>query len=234
MMDLKEQWAMQLRGFQLAEEHRVRDLRKLGREDWLGQMHRVHGVREPSAWLFQAALNLQRALWAEGLEFCFIGGIALQRWGEVRQTDDIDLTLWCPLGEEERVVESLGKTITSREQDVWRMARTARMYLGRSESGQGVDASLAFMPYERGMLNRAVDVDFGLEEPLHCCSAEDLAITKTVAGRGQDWVDLKRIIQRSGRAIDWEMVYRELEPLLEMTEQPESMERLRGIVAAER
>ncbi|MFT7552897.1 MAG: hypothetical protein ACI9BV_003226, partial [Rhodothermales bacterium] len=140
----------------------------------------------------------------EGLEFCFIGGLALQRWGEVRQTDDIDLTVWCPLGEEQRVVESPGKTITSREPDVWRMAKSARMYLGRSESGQRVDAALAFMPYEPGMLDRAVDVDFGIEEPLHCCSAEDLAITKTVAGRGQDWVDLKRIIQRSGRAIDWD------------------------------
>ncbi|MFT5517337.1 MAG: hypothetical protein ACI80V_003480, partial [Rhodothermales bacterium] len=27
MMDLKERWAMQLRGYQLAEEYRVRDLR---------------------------------------------------------------------------------------------------------------------------------------------------------------------------------------------------------------
>lgn len=59
-------------------------------------------------------------------------------------------------------------------------------------------------------------------------------ILKTVAGRGQDWVDLKRITQRSGRAMDWELVLRELEPLLEMTGQPESMDRLRGIVEIER
>ncbi len=39
---------MKLRGYELAEEYRVRDLRNLGREDWLGQMHRVHGVREPN------------------------------------------------------------------------------------------------------------------------------------------------------------------------------------------
>ncbi len=116
---------------------------------------------------------MQRALKKGGLEFCFIGGLALQRWGEVRHTDDIDLAVWCPLGQERRVVEVLGRTITSLEEDAWGMAKVARMYLGRSEAGQGVDASLAFLPNERRMLDRAVDVDVGLEMPLHCCSAED-------------------------------------------------------------
>jgi predicted nucleotidyltransferase len=234
MVNLKEHWAMKLRGYELAEEYRVRDLRNLNQEDWLGQVHSVHGVQEPNVWLFQSALNVQRVLKKGGLEFCFIGGLALQRWGEVRHTNDIDLAVWCPLGQERRVVEILGRTITSREEDAWGMAKVARMYLGRSKAGQGVDVSLAFMPYERRMLDRAVDVDFGLERPLHCCSAEDLVILKTVAARGQDWVDLKRITQRSGRAMDWELVWRELEPLLEMIGRPESMERLRGIVEAER
>src|SRR5437879_7554464 len=33
--------------------------------------------------------------------FCFIGGVALQRWGEPRLTQDVDLTLLTGFGREE-------------------------------------------------------------------------------------------------------------------------------------
>jgi hypothetical protein len=34
--------------------------------------------------LFQVALELQAFLWSREWRFCFIGGLALQRWGEPR------------------------------------------------------------------------------------------------------------------------------------------------------
>ena len=43
--------------------------------------------------LFQVANQLQDFLWQQRWNFCYIGGIALQRWGEPRVTQDIDLTL---------------------------------------------------------------------------------------------------------------------------------------------
>lgn len=47
-----------------------------------------------------AAWEVQQKLAHAGFRFCFIGGLALQRWGEPRYTQDVDLTLLCPYGEE--------------------------------------------------------------------------------------------------------------------------------------
>ena len=196
----------------------------------------VHTVREPDVWLFKAALEVQRGLVAEGIEFCFIGGVALQRWGEVRFTTDVDLTAWCPLGDEQKTADKLKRLFPARHTDIDidNVAKLSRMYLGIGPTGHRVDISMGWIPYERRLMDRSVDIDFGIEEPLRCCSAEDLAILKTVAGRGQDWVDLKRIIQRSGRSMNWDLVWTELKVLLDLVEEPESLDRLRELVERER
>ena len=43
--------------------------------------------------IFAAALEMQEFCAARRFEFCFIGGVAVQRWGEPRLTVDVDLTL---------------------------------------------------------------------------------------------------------------------------------------------
>lgn len=47
------------------------------------------GVEE----LLRAASGLETTLRGIGWRFCFIGGVAVQRWGTPRFTQDIDLTL---------------------------------------------------------------------------------------------------------------------------------------------
>ena len=48
------------------------------------------GVEE----LLFAAVRVQSMLRERGWRFCFIGGIAIQRWGNPRFTRDIDLMDW--------------------------------------------------------------------------------------------------------------------------------------------
>jgi hypothetical protein len=43
--------------------------------------------------LVEEAAELQALLDTKGWEFCFIGGLAIQRWSEPRLTKDMDLTL---------------------------------------------------------------------------------------------------------------------------------------------
>ena len=57
--------------------------------------------------LFAAAAEIQDHLRRTGERFCFIGGVALQRWGEPRLTRDVDLTLLCPYGAESATAERL-------------------------------------------------------------------------------------------------------------------------------
>lgn len=48
-----------------------------------------------------AAGEVQSYCRGRGWRFCFIGGVALQRWGEPRLTQDVDLTLLTGFGDEE-------------------------------------------------------------------------------------------------------------------------------------
>ena len=57
--------------------------------------------------VIRAAQELQALCVAEGWQFCFIGGLAVLRWGEARETVDVDATLLTGFGNEERFVERL-------------------------------------------------------------------------------------------------------------------------------
>jgi len=57
--------------------------------------------------VFLAALEVEEFCRSRGWRFCFIGGVALQRWGEPRQTIDVDLTLLTGFGGEEAYADAL-------------------------------------------------------------------------------------------------------------------------------
>jgi hypothetical protein len=54
-----------------------------------------------------AAYELQEALKDFGRPFCFIGGLALQRWGQPRYTSDADATLLTEWIDDESAVDFL-------------------------------------------------------------------------------------------------------------------------------
>jgi hypothetical protein len=54
--------------------------------------------------VIHAAAELQAVCQSEGWQFCFIGGLALQRWGEPRETKDADLSLFAGFGKEEHFI----------------------------------------------------------------------------------------------------------------------------------
>jgi hypothetical protein len=49
---------------------------------------------------------------------------------------------------------------------------------------------------------------------------------KTFAGREQDWGDVKGIIARQVRALDWQLILSELRPLCELKESHEIVKQL--------
>jgi hypothetical protein len=68
---------------------------------------------------------------------CLIGGLAVQRWGEPRATQDVDLTLLAPLGEEKRSIDLLlrrykGRDANAREFALARRVLTPRLTACRS------------------------------------------------------------------------------------------------------
>ena len=176
--------------------------------------------------LFVAAREVQDHLGRAGEEFCFIGGLALQRWGEPRFTRDVDLTLLCPLGSEagsiDRILAGFGPRIAGARE----FALRNRVILVQSSSGIPIDVALGALPFEQRCVERASSIDFGDGAILTTCAAEDLVVLKAFAGRARDWADIESILVRQRRTLRWELVLDELRPLLELREASEGIDQL--------
>ena len=55
--------------------------------------------------LVAAAIRIQNFWNREGISYCFIGGLAVQYWGEVRMTQDVDATVATGFGNEVAMIE---------------------------------------------------------------------------------------------------------------------------------
>lgn len=176
--------------------------------------------------VIRAADELQSLCQAQGWQFCFIGGLALQRWAEPRETVDADMTLLTGFGGEERFIRILLQHFESRIPEAAEFALARRVLLLRSRKGVGLDVALGALPFEALAVQRATFFDYPPNIALRTCSAEDLLVMKAFAGRGQDWVDIERIIVRQTGKLDWKYVHTQLRPLAELKEMPEILDLL--------
>lgn len=171
--------------------------------------------------VIRAAAELQTVCESEGWRFCFIGGLAVQRWGEPRETVDVDLTLLTGFGGEDRFVSALLTHFEPRIDDAAAFAQVNRVLLLRAPSGVGLDIAMGGLPFEESAVGRSSLFTFPPDVALHTCSAEDLLVLKAFADRPKDWVDVDGIIIRQSGRIDWAYVRAHLSPLAELKEAPE-------------
>jgi hypothetical protein len=75
--------------------------------------------------LFEAARQLQAFCDGQGWRSCFIGGLAVQRWGEPRVTLDVDLTVMAGLGAEGGFADALLAAYPARIKDAGEFSRSA-------------------------------------------------------------------------------------------------------------
>lgn len=93
--------------------------------------------------LIEAAVEVQSALSAGGIRSCVIGGLAVQRWGEPRATQDVDFSVLAPIGEEQRPLDLLLAAFTARRPDARAFAIANRVLLIQSSNGVASDIGLA-------------------------------------------------------------------------------------------
>ena len=106
--------------------------------------------------------------------YCFIGGLAVQRWGEPRETVDVDLTLLAGFADESRFVSVLMDAFEARIDDAAKFASINRVVFLRASSGVGLDIALGGLPFEELAVTRASVFTFPPDIALRTCSAEDL------------------------------------------------------------
>jgi hypothetical protein len=176
--------------------------------------------------LLQVAANLQHFMLEQRWRFCFIGGIALQRWGQPRLTVDVDVSLLTGIGSEQAYVEKLCKHYQPRIPDAVDFALANRVLLLQSDEGIPLDIALAGFPFEEMVIARATDFKFLENVQLRTCSAEDLIILKAFADRNRDWADIETILIRQSNSLDRDYITEYLTPLCELKEEPQIIEKL--------
>lgn len=183
------------------------------------------------AQVFAAAMEVQNFCSNQGWRFCFIGGLAVQRWGEPRMTQDADLTLLCGFGNEERFVDSLLAQFLPRRADSRQFALSQRVLLLSTQSGISIDVALGALPFEERVIHRASQWPWAPDHFLITCSAEDLVVHKVFAGRDLDWGDVERILIRQHGKLNLQQIREELKPLLDLKGETEALQRLESKLA---
>jgi hypothetical protein len=177
--------------------------------------------------LISTALALQESLDGKEIPFCFIGGLAVQHWGQPRFTADIDATIFVGFGNERNLARQLLTEYRGRIEDALEFAVLNRVLLIEDSQGHPIDLCLGGMPYENEMIGRATYERVSrTQSPVKLCSPSDLVILKTFAGRPQDWIDVRSILVRTGNQLDWKLIQGELEYLLDLKEELQSLDEL--------
>lgn len=176
--------------------------------------------------LLRAAGALETVLKRNGWRFCFIGGVAVQRWGLPRFTQDLDLTLLTGFGDEEKFIDALLKELNPRRPDAREFALRSRVLLAQTHDGMDVDVALGALPFEERCVARASVWPLGDGTMLTTCSAEDLVVHKVFACRDLDWGDVERVLIRQHGKLDLNLLRSELPPLLELKGESGALDRL--------
>jgi len=179
--------------------------------------------------LFAVAQRLQQFFASHNWKFCFIGGVALQRWGAPRVTQDVDVTLFTGFSGEEAFVDALLATFPARVPDPRTFALQYRVVLLKSDSNIGIDIALGGLPFEEEMIARASPFDFLPGVRLLTCSAEDLVVLKAFADRPRDWADIESVLVRQQGQLDWAYIDGTLAPLVEVKEAPHILAALTAV-----
>jgi len=180
--------------------------------------------------ILELAVSLGQQLESLNLPFCVIGGVAVQRWGEPRQTVDVDATLFAGFGAEESAIEKVLSHFESRIDDAREFARKNRILLLRSKLGPDIDLSIGGLPYEERLIERSSSWIVPRHGTIKTCSAEDLVVLKAFADRPQDWIDVEKVIIRQNKRLNRRLVIEELMPLAELKEEPDILYHLEKLL----
>lgn len=180
--------------------------------------------------LYEAALEIQPFCRSLHWSFCFIGGVAVQRWGEPRFTRDVGITVQTGFREETAFVEKILGRFEARISGAAAFAVRSRVVLARAENGIPIDIALGGIPFENRALARATYHKFEDSVVLRTCSSEDLIVLKAFTGRDRDWADIAGVLLRSGQILNRQLIRTEITPLLELKGEPDSASRLRALL----
>jgi hypothetical protein len=158
-------------------------------------------VNEPLQTTLADAINFLRR---EGVPCALIGGMAVSFRGQPRVTADVDLVITADVERALRLTAALeGSRFKPLFADVADVVEKAFILPMRHRSTNvKVDLALGLSGFERQLVARAQPLDLG-STIAPVATAEDLLITKVLAGRPQDDQDARGLLMAQGAQLDW-------------------------------
>jgi hypothetical protein len=151
--------------------------------------------------MLDAVVELHDGLDAAGIRHAFGGAFALL-WctGEPRTTIDIDLNVFAPPNETQRVLDALPDGITATDEDRSQLERVGQCRL--MFDGIPVDVFLDTTRFHEDLHLHAVEHQLaGRRLPFLCCN--DLAVFKAFFDRRRDWADIEEMLRAGQLDVDY-------------------------------
>lgn len=171
--------------------------------------------------LAAAASDVISVLDSAGLPACLIGGLAVQRWGHMRATADVDVAVLTGYGDEGPTLDALLSHFEPRRADARTFALAHRVLLLRTAAGVSIDVAFAAFPFEQEAIALATTWEPIAGARLRVCRPEHLIVYKLVAARPQDLVDVTGIVQRQGAGLDVDLIRGWGREFAELKEEPD-------------
>ena len=155
--------------------------------------------------LDEQIVAIERAFAKAKIPHAFGGAQALGYYGSVRATHDIDVNVFLPAAEAERVFSVLGALGAATNDAKLRrlVARDEQIRVFWEETP--IDLFFAYDPLHQSSLERRRRVDF-YGDPIHILSAEDLITYKATFNREKDWQDIAGILYASDQPLDYDYI----------------------------
>lgn len=174
---------------------------------------------------------LARSLGAAAVPHAFGGAIALTYYATPRGTRDVDVNVFLPTSELDRVLRVLlplgAEPPTPDERRAFERDGQLRLTWDQTP----VDLFFSYTELHDACLERRRTVPFGRDR-IAILSAEDLAVFKILFDRDKDWRDLGEVLLAQGAGFDAEYVIGWLERILPAGDS--RLDRFRGLLAERR
>jgi hypothetical protein len=151
--------------------------------------------------LDEKVVALERAFRAAGVPHAFGGAIALAYYAVPRGTHDVDINLFVPVSELERVLAVLAPLGVAPPSDAARRQLERDGQLRVFWEATPLDLFFSYDALHDACSERRRQVAFPGER-LAILSAEDLAIFKVLFAREKDWRDLRELLFAQGERFD--------------------------------
>jgi hypothetical protein len=151
--------------------------------------------------LDEKVVALERAFRGAGIPHAFGGAIALAYYATPRGTHDVDINLFVPARQLDRVMNVLAPLGVGPAGEAARRSAERDEQVRVDWDGTPLDLFFAYDPLHDACRDRRRQVAFAGDQ-IAILSPEDLAIFKVLFSREKDWRDLRELLFAQGERFD--------------------------------